>query len=411
MPAERSFAELRPRGWPTTSAPTTGRRSASIVAEVEQRLAACLAARATATSGARTSSWIDGKLDTVLDWEWAARDALPLIDLFDLIALSRRRVKDLTPGERFTEVLWPLVRAGGDERVQRVLPQGSVCRPTSSTLEALAVAYWLNRVARQLHPLAVFLQREGWAQRNLHGPIRGSWQRDGEPAASRCPREREAGRRGEAPDRAGGGHGGPAERSAADDHRLDPRVAVGEAALVGVAPAQEAVLASCRPRRRSGSSGRAARSPRTARPRPGRVPTGRSTRSPRSAGRTRRRPGSRPPRRSRAAASRARARWPRTRGGRPRARARRPPTRPASARRGAAASVPMSSLQPLAVAEPEGELVALGQLALAAPHLVAEVLALRGEELVPALARDGQGRAGLGEQHGGPGESRQPSAR
>ena len=40
------------------------------------------------------------------------------------------------------------------------------------TLEALAVAYWLNRVARQLHPLSVFLQREGWTERNLAGPIR-----------------------------------------------------------------------------------------------------------------------------------------------------------------------------------------------------------------------------------------------
>ena len=40
------------------------------------------------------------------------------------------------------------------------------------TLEALAVAYWLSRVGRQLHPLAVFLQREGWNERNLHGPIR-----------------------------------------------------------------------------------------------------------------------------------------------------------------------------------------------------------------------------------------------
>jgi aminoglycoside phosphotransferase (APT) family kinase protein len=112
----------------------------------------------------------DGRLDTVLDWEWSARDALPLIDLFDLIALSRRRVKDLTPGERFTEVLWPLVRAGGDERIQAYCRAVGVS-PDLQTLEGLAVAYWLNRVARQLHPLAVFLQREGWAQRNLHGPI------------------------------------------------------------------------------------------------------------------------------------------------------------------------------------------------------------------------------------------------
>ena len=55
--------------------------------------------------------------------------------------------------------------------------------------------------------------------------------------------------------------------------------------------------------------------------------------------------------------------------------------------------------------------MALGQLALAAPHLVAEVLALRGEELVPALAADRQRGAGLGEQDGGARcASLQPSA-
>ena len=108
----------------------------------------------------------------MLDWEWAARDALPLLDLFDLIALSRRRVRDLTPGERFTEVLWPLVRAGGNERIAASTAEALGVSPDLQTLEALAVAYWLNRVARQLHPLAVFLQREGWAERNLHGPIR-----------------------------------------------------------------------------------------------------------------------------------------------------------------------------------------------------------------------------------------------
>jgi hypothetical protein len=112
-----------------------------------------------------------GRLATVLDWEWAARGALPMLDLFDLIALSRRRLRDFTPGERFTDVLWPLARAGGDERVI------GYCRaldlPTDAgTLEALAVAYWLNRVARGLAPLSMFPQREGWRERNLHDPLR-----------------------------------------------------------------------------------------------------------------------------------------------------------------------------------------------------------------------------------------------
>ena len=107
----------------------------------------------------------------MLDWEWAARSALPAIDLFDMIALSRRRVRDFTPGERLTEVLLPLARSGGDERVREYCRRLGV-PADPRTLEALAVAYWLNRVARQLAPLSVFPQREGWADRNLRGPIR-----------------------------------------------------------------------------------------------------------------------------------------------------------------------------------------------------------------------------------------------
>jgi hypothetical protein len=68
-------------------------------------------------------------------------------------------------------VLWPLVRAGGNERMHAYC-RGVGVSPDLQTLEALAVAYWLNRVGRQLHPLAVFLQREGWKESNLHGPIR-----------------------------------------------------------------------------------------------------------------------------------------------------------------------------------------------------------------------------------------------
>ena len=143
----------------------------SILATLEQRLAAVPRGQSHGDFWSENFLVREGRLATVLDWEWAAQDALPLLDLFDLIALSRRRVRDFTPGERFTEVLWPLVRAGGNERIHAYCKAVGV--PTDlKTLEALAVAYWLSRVGRQLHPLAVFLQREGWNESNLHGPIR-----------------------------------------------------------------------------------------------------------------------------------------------------------------------------------------------------------------------------------------------
>ena len=143
----------------------------SILANLERRLADVPRGQSHGDFWAENFLIRDGRLHTVLDWEWAASDALPLIDLFDLIALSRRRVRDFTPGERFTDVLWPLVRAGGNERIHAYCKAVGVS-PDLETLDALAVAYWLSRVGRQLHPLAVFLQREGWNERNLHGPIR-----------------------------------------------------------------------------------------------------------------------------------------------------------------------------------------------------------------------------------------------
>ena len=170
MPLEESFAAQGERMLEYVR-PEERDAIPSIVANLERRLAAVPRGQSHGDFWAENFMVRDGRLDTVLDWEWAARGALPLLDLFDLIALSRRRVRDLTPGERFTEVLWPLVRAGGDDRV------ADYCRaldvPTDrETLESLAVAYWLSRVGRQLHPLSVFLQREGWMECNVSEPIR-----------------------------------------------------------------------------------------------------------------------------------------------------------------------------------------------------------------------------------------------
>ena len=109
----------------------------SIVANLERRLAAVPRGQSHGDFWAENFMVRDGRLDTVLDWEWAARGALPLLDLFDLIALSRRRVRDLTPGERFTEVLWPLVRAGGDESRGGRTAGHSTCPPTGRRSRAL----------------------------------------------------------------------------------------------------------------------------------------------------------------------------------------------------------------------------------------------------------------------------------
>lgn len=89
-----------------------------------------------------------GRLRAVLDWEWAGVDSLPLLDLMDLIAyFGFRRMRGLTPGTAFTEVLWPLAQGGGDQRIRLYCADtGTPC--DVRTLEGLTMAHWLLRTAR-----------------------------------------------------------------------------------------------------------------------------------------------------------------------------------------------------------------------------------------------------------------------
>ncbi len=89
-----------------------------------------------------------GRLRAVVDWEWAAVDSLPLLDLLDLIGqFGWGRRRGLDPGRTFSEVLWPLAKRGGDERIRLYCAEtGTPC--DVRTLEGLAMAHWLLRTAR-----------------------------------------------------------------------------------------------------------------------------------------------------------------------------------------------------------------------------------------------------------------------
>ncbi|HSD25234.1 MAG TPA: phosphotransferase [Solirubrobacterales bacterium] len=112
-----------------------------------------------------------GSLRAVLDWEWAGKGDLPLLDYLDLVGhLGFRRSRALAPGPTFTEVLWPLVQAGGDARIQ------FYCAETDTpsdlrTLEGLAMAYWLLRTARAGLNLLDRLQYPGWLADNITIPL------------------------------------------------------------------------------------------------------------------------------------------------------------------------------------------------------------------------------------------------
>lgn len=113
----------------------------------------------------------DDRLETVLDWDAAAPSALPLLDLLHLHATTARSSRRRPHGARCTDVLWPLTRMGGDERMREH------CRacgldPDRAVLEALGVAYWLTRVARDVATFHDRAARPEWLRLNLVDPAR-----------------------------------------------------------------------------------------------------------------------------------------------------------------------------------------------------------------------------------------------
>jgi aminoglycoside phosphotransferase (APT) family kinase protein len=119
-----------------------------------------------------------GALTGVVDWDAAEEDGLPLLDLFHLEAHTRGAWRRVPHGSRCRDHLWPLARAGGDQVIREH------CRATGlandpDQLEALAVAYWLRRTARDLATFADRPERRDWMTANLEEPLdalgRGGW--------------------------------------------------------------------------------------------------------------------------------------------------------------------------------------------------------------------------------------------
>jgi hypothetical protein len=114
----------------------------------------------------------------VLDWDAASPSALPLLDLLHLLALADPRLRRLPHGDRCRRALWPLARAGGDARVRGHCAAVGVPHDPA-TLEALAIAYWLTRVARDLRTFADRPARGDWMNDNVRRPLAelASWPR------------------------------------------------------------------------------------------------------------------------------------------------------------------------------------------------------------------------------------------
>jgi hypothetical protein len=113
---------------------------------------------------------VGDRLLGVLDWDAASPSALPLLDLLHLTVLDDPRLRRLPHGERCRRALWPLARSGGDARLRSHCAAVGV-PGDPATLEALAIAYWLTRVARDLRTFADRPARGDWMESNLGRPL------------------------------------------------------------------------------------------------------------------------------------------------------------------------------------------------------------------------------------------------
>ena len=107
-----------------------------------------------------------GRLVGVVDWDAAGPNRPPLLDFIHLWHLGRNKVGDLAWGPTIVSDLLPWAREGGDE-VLRSLAQRIDVDVSPSKLEALAIAYWLARVAYQLSRYADRAERPIWMRQNV----------------------------------------------------------------------------------------------------------------------------------------------------------------------------------------------------------------------------------------------------
>jgi aminoglycoside phosphotransferase (APT) family kinase protein len=118
------------------------------------------------------------RLTGVVDWDSGGPGRLPLLDLIHLLHLAQYPLGDEDWGPSLVEHLFRSVRAGGDAAVREYCTRIGV-DPGAGLLDALAAAYWLDRVAYILRTHRQRRTEPRWLARNvdhvLHSIQSGDW--------------------------------------------------------------------------------------------------------------------------------------------------------------------------------------------------------------------------------------------
>jgi aminoglycoside phosphotransferase (APT) family kinase protein len=105
------------------------------------------------------------RLVGVVDWDAAGPGRLPLLDLLHL-RHATHAVAEVDWGPRLVQGLLPWARAGGDDIVRDYGSRLGLSL-NHEQLEALVLAYWLDRVSSQLRSHAHRLAQPLWLDRNI----------------------------------------------------------------------------------------------------------------------------------------------------------------------------------------------------------------------------------------------------
>jgi len=112
-----------------------------------------------------------GRLAGVVDWDAAGPGRLPVLDLLHLRHMGKYLPPDRDWGLTIVQGLLPWARDGGDELTRGFCRRLGI-EPTEARLEALALAYWLERLAYQLSTYADRTERPVWVERNVDVVVR-----------------------------------------------------------------------------------------------------------------------------------------------------------------------------------------------------------------------------------------------